>query len=156
MRERSAPARVGLSRSRRNMVATPGKTVTPYRPIASSTTSGAKRSTRTTEAPARRGARSAPFRPNEWERGSVARTTSPGVSSMTGPAQDSLANVRAACESTAPFGLPVLPLAYRGSGGAPACVPALMLCESGRQGGAEGAGLAGSEEDAREVESHLD
>ena len=45
------------------MVATPGKTVTRWRAMAPSTSSGEKRSRSTTVTPAQSGARSAPFRP---------------------------------------------------------------------------------------------
>ena len=99
----------GPSRMRLNIVATAGKTVTLSRRIEASAASGEKRSSRVTEAPVLSGARSAPFSPNEWERGSAARTTSSGVSAMTGSAHDRLAEASAACPMTAPLGRPVLP-----------------------------------------------
>ena len=84
----------------------PGKTVTRWRRIASTTRSGANRSTSATVAPTSRGASNAPLRPNECASGSVASTTSAATSAMTGPAHDSIASSSAECESTAPFGRP--------------------------------------------------
>ena len=94
---------------RANMVATAGNTVTRWRAIARSVSSGAKRSCSTTVAPASSGASSAPLSPNECASGSTASTRSAGVRPITGPAQDSLAAASAAWERTAPFGCPVLP-----------------------------------------------
>ncbi len=103
---RSVAASAGASRSRRNIVATPGKTVTRWRSDRLDTRSGAKRSTSATVAPTSSGASKAPLRPNECASGKVARTTSCGVSAITGPAHDSIASSSAVCESTAPFGRP--------------------------------------------------
>ena len=107
--ERSAAGSAGESSSRRNMVATAGNTVTRWRAMAASTSSGTKRSIRHTEDPASSGASRAPLRPKEWASGSTASTVSAGPSAITGSAHDSLASRRARWESSAPLGSPVLP-----------------------------------------------
>ena len=117
-RSRGPPAKAGRSRRRRNIVATPGKTVIVSRLRRSATPSGVKRSTRRTALPTSSGASSAPFRPNECESGSAASTTSSGVSAITGPAHERCAKSTAACESSAPFGRPVEPEVYSTSAGA--------------------------------------
>src|SRR5438552_3807339 len=105
-RSRGPPAKAGRSRRRRNIVATPGKTVIASRLRRPATPSGVKRSTRRTALPTSSGASSAPFRPNECESGSAASTTSSGVSAITGPAHERCAKSTAACERSAPFGRP--------------------------------------------------
>src|SRR5207247_9077961 len=85
---RRSPSPASASSNRRNIVATPGKTLTPRSRIDPSTASGENRSRRPTVAPVTRGASSAPFSPYEWDSGRTASTTSSAVSAMTGSIHD--------------------------------------------------------------------
>ena len=82
----SSRVKPGVSRSRRNIVATPGKTVTRCSRIVANALSGENRSRMTTVAPAISGASSVPLIPYEWERGNTLRTRSAGESASIGPA----------------------------------------------------------------------
>src|SRR5207249_6180191 len=115
---RRSPSPASASSNRRNIVATPGKTLTPRSRIDPSTASGENRSRRPTVAPVTRGASSAPFSPYEWDSGRTASTTSSAVSAMTGSIHDATPAATACCESTAPFGAPVEPEVYRINAGA--------------------------------------
>ena len=91
------------------IVGTPWKTVTRSRSMISSAFSGSKRGSIVTVAPLETAAFIVQVWPNEWNSGSAPSRTSPSPNSAK-PADDAQLRSRFAWVSSAPLGLPVVPL----------------------------------------------
>ena len=92
------------------IVGTPSRIVTWSRAMISSAFTGSKRGISVRHAPWAMEALSPHVCPNEWNSGSAPRTTSSSETSISVFAVTLQFRIRFSCVSSAPFGVPVVPL----------------------------------------------